>query len=89
MQQIMLPYLMDLSQELEQLGTLPDVETERGDIFMTLITCQYAIQTLIRSSVYAPYLRSSFQLGNELHNLLEAEAKTDLGTHPKIGQFQL
>lgn len=84
---ISLPYLVHLANVLDQLGTLPDEDTPRGDHWLTLYQAHGQIEALTRQSFYAPYLRSSFAMSQELLTMLDSEIKADLGTSPTIGKW--
>lgn len=89
MLKISLPYMVELAVALEPLGTLPEQDMPRTAVWWSLFTAQTSLHALTQSSVYAPYLRSSWNLSQELLNLLTAEITMDQQANPTIGQLAL
>jgi hypothetical protein len=76
MLRVSLPYIFDLAEQLDGLTRLPDTEVPLNDVYVPLIVASSAIQGLT-SSIYAPYLRSSYPLSQTLLGRINAEtAKT-------------
>jgi hypothetical protein len=76
MLRVSLPYVFELAEQLDGLSRLPDAEVDLNDIYVPLIIGAGAIQGLT-SSIYAPYLRSSYPLSQSLLSKINAEtAKT-------------
>lgn len=65
---ISLPFIFDICESIEPLSRLPDGPVRYGEVFLPLVVAQGALQTL-STSLYAPYLRTSYAL---LHSLLNA-----------------
>jgi hypothetical protein len=84
---IYLPYLFQLSDEIEPLAALPDADANRVDIFFTLMIAEHTIRSLIEQSLYAPYLRSSYILAHELLGYLKETGTTK--TDPVITRYEL
>ncbi len=71
MLRILLPYVMHVHDQLEQLSTLPDEETARWPTVTSIMGAGGTLRQLLDESVYSPYLHSSTQLGRELLFLLD------------------
>ena len=70
MLQISLPYVIQISEQLERLSRLPDEKVTLYPTVLTLFGASGSLH-LLSGSIYSPYLRSSHQLGDELRELLE------------------
>ncbi|WLA69745.1 hypothetical protein QIH77_22770 [Bradyrhizobium diazoefficiens] len=76
MLRVSLPYVFELAEQLDGLSRLPDEDASLNDVYIPLIVGAGAIQGLT-SSIYAPYLRSSYQLSQKLLAAINVEtAKT-------------
>src|SRR4051812_13279302 len=87
--QVSLPYMIQVANGLDPLAILPDADVPRGGVWGTLYDAKIELDGLTRHSLYAPYLRTSFALGHELLQLLEAEIDQDLGTDHTISRWVL
>jgi hypothetical protein len=72
MLRVSLPYIFEVAEQLDGLSRLPDSDATLTEVYVPLIIGAAAIQALT-SSVYAPYLRSSYQLSQNLLARINAE----------------
>lgn len=76
MLRLSLPYIFELAEQLDGLARLPDEDVTLDAVYVPLIIGAGAIQGLT-TSVYAPYLRSSYPLSQNLLARINTEtAKT-------------
>ena len=68
---IALPFIFNLANNLEPLASLPDKGNTYSDILLTSYQAQSAVVSLIEGSLFSPYLRVSYGLGNELLTILK------------------
>lgn len=74
MLRISLPYIYSLAAQLEPLNSLNDsVGKKLSQVVFTIYAAQAALAGLLHTSVFAPTLRSSVQLGNQLLTALEGQ----------------
>lgn len=69
---ISLPYMFNLSTELEQLENLPDADTPYRHVFLAFIRANAAL-TELQNNLYTPYLRASWQLRESLATALREQ----------------
>jgi hypothetical protein len=69
---IALPYIWTLNKQVEPLDDLPVVDTPYSDVFLPLIVASNAITTL-HQSIWGPYLRVSYNSGDQLVTALNVE----------------
>jgi hypothetical protein len=79
---IALPYLFSLSDELDRLERLPDLPEKYRDVWFPLFMAESAIYSLTANSLYAPYLRSSQSLGQQLVEAIRAVNPAGGGNGP-------
>jgi len=72
---IYIPYLLDVFSAIEKLERIKTEESEYGDIFTEFYSGQASLESFHNASVFAPYLRSSAYLSNELIRLLKDQNK--------------
>jgi len=63
-----LPYLLEFSEQIEPLFRLPDGEVVYGEVSFPLYMAQWALENFTNNSLYRPYLRTSWQLSQQLLN---------------------
>ena len=87
---ISLPYIIKLSEALDALSRLPPGdETPAKDVLGTFYVAESSVQALIQNSVYAPYLRSSFELAQSLIRLLRAQLEIGSDENRKVSWYDL
>jgi hypothetical protein len=62
---ISLPYMFELSEQLEELNRLPTQEVVYNEISFQMLMAQWNLETFT-NSIYRPYLRTSYQLSQQL-----------------------
>ncbi|WP_298223160.1 hypothetical protein [Acidocella sp.] len=72
---IYIPYLMNVIGKIEAIDYLPSENTKFINVMNIIYDAHGAIYTLHRSSVFYPYLRSSWTLANEMISLLETQTQ--------------
>jgi hypothetical protein len=78
-----LPFVYDLAIKMEPLSSLPEVATPARDIIFKVYAAGTAVDSLVDSSLFTPYLRVSRALAIELQTILrrhlqEYDAERDL-----------
>ena len=68
---ISLPYVIQLSDQLERLTELPEEDVDRWPAVLPLFIASGALRQLLSESIYSRYLRSSRGLGEELLAMLD------------------
>ncbi|MGN6465115.1 MAG: hypothetical protein ACTHLP_06475, partial [Rhizobiaceae bacterium] len=63
---ISLSYIYKLAVALEPIGNFAAQETARGDVFFPALLAQNAVTELTTGTLYAPFLRTSFQSAQNL-----------------------
>lgn len=61
-----LPYLLEFAEQLEPLGRLPDGGVPYSEVSYPLFMAQWALEGFTSGSIFRPYLRSSWQLSQQL-----------------------
>lgn len=56
---ISLPYIFNLSLQLDPLASIDDKEAPLQEIYVTLLVADGALGPLVQGGLYSPYLRSS------------------------------
>ena len=62
---ISLPYIIDLTNKLENLKIIQE-GARASDVFFVGVMAEFALEAFLTSSVFSPYMRTSYQLGDEL-----------------------
>ncbi len=85
---ISLPWIFELSEQLQPLSRLPDQPTVYNEVWLPLITAEGALQTLSIGSIFTPYLLTSWALSQQLlANIRTQTQQTD--TNRQLTQFEL
>jgi hypothetical protein len=86
---ISLPYIFGLAAQLEPLESLPtDKPVPFGSLIVELYGAQAALTTLVESSIFAPYLRASRALSQQLLKAINDEtSQSDFDR--QVSQFSL
>ena len=73
---ISLPYIIDLTNKLENLKIIQEGARAR-DVFFVGVMAEFALEAFLTNSVFSPYMRTSYQLGDELLQALKRLAALD------------
>src|SRR5947209_3818159 len=85
---VSLSYIFELATRIDPVGSLPDQDTPWNDVWSTFYVAQSALQELYAQTPYAPHLRSSAQLADQLTRLISSEVSN--ADHARtIHQFTL
>ena len=68
-----LPFIFQLADDLEPVGRLPEQQTTYGEVWVSLFTAETTISSLVTSSLYAPYLRTSYAAAQEFLKALRVQ----------------
>jgi hypothetical protein len=85
---ISLPFIYELSTQFEPLERLPDQKTRFGEVFLPLAVAQHMLQTL-SGSLYAPYLRTSSALLQQLLGHVNSQLGTSADMDREVSPFEL
>src|SRR5262249_17845940 len=86
---ISLPYIYNLASQVEPLATLPSQQATRyGDIFVRLAIAESALVQLT-GSLYFPYLRSSFELSQQLLAAIRGQTTNSSDMDRQVGPYEL
>ena len=61
-----MPYIFELLEQLAAIERLPELDTPYSQISFPLFMAQWTLEAFTNSSVYRPYLRTSWQLSQQL-----------------------
>ena len=85
---ISLPYIYKLATDLEPISRIKAGD-KLNDVFFTLITGQYAINTLLNGSVFAPALRNSRQSADALLGEIKHLTEGGDNLNRELNQFEI
>jgi hypothetical protein len=86
---ISLPYIYNLATQIEPLETLPAQQPTRyGDVFVRLAVAEGALAQLT-ASLYAPYLRSSYALSQQLLAAIRGQTSQSADMDRQLGPYEL
>jgi hypothetical protein len=89
-----LPYLIEQFEQMEPLSRLPDGGTPDkpvtyGEVSFPLFMAQWALEQLTNSSLYRPYLRTSWQLSQQLLAAIRAQTANTTDYTRQLTPFEL
>ena len=62
---ISLPFIFRLADQMEGITSLPDKDAPWADVWIKIFMAEAAVEALVTSSLYAPYLRTSYTSAQE------------------------
>jgi hypothetical protein len=84
---ISLPFLFEISEQLEGISRLPDKDSPAEEVHIPLYMVQWALENLTGTSLYRPYLRTSWQLSQQLLDAIKAITSDSSGQIVKSWQL--
>jgi hypothetical protein len=85
---IYIPYLLDVFSSIEKLERIKTEECAYMDVFSDFYGAQSSLESLYNTSVFAPYLRSSAYLSNELLKLVKGQ-NTDFDMKRRVPFYMM
>jgi len=85
---ISLPFVYQLASSLDPIEALPDQQTKYGEIWFKLYFAEQTVSSLISTSVYAPYLRSSQAMAQEFLQVLRNQTAQTFNADRLVEQYE-
>jgi hypothetical protein len=89
MMRISLSYIFDIASRLEPLERLEEKDTAWQDVWLDFLMAQTTLEGLYISSPYAPFMRSSATLANQLNDMLKKEGDNPTSLALLVGSLYL